>query len=287
MRLLLSRVLLLCAMVGGSIKATGHYQLMAQPLLYSVLGHQTIADASGSDGAHPFSVSINPASIALRRELGWAFGGEQRFLAPGWTEVAAALILPATGGAWGLFLGQEGLPNAVDQVLKVTHARIFSTQGCVGASVGIARKKVGPFTSVISPAVAVGLSFSLSSELYAGISFDHLSRRKLENLAANDLSVLRLMLAYRPTKKIAIVSGVSKENGHASNRSISFYYAPQGKAAFRVGYAAAPTLWWVGMLVGVGSKVAVQLHTGVYSLSGVSNGMSIFNMRPAIKSDVP
>ncbi|MFM7646344.1 MAG: hypothetical protein ACKO41_06485 [Sphingomonadales bacterium] len=287
MRFLSQSTTILYFLLAGVIQATCFKHLNAQPLLYSVLAQQTTALSYGGDSGHPFSVAINPASVARIRAPRWAFGGEQRFLAPGWTEMAAALLLPSNHGAWGIFWGQEGLPLAVEQALKVTYAKAVSVNGSVGVTIGINRKKFGSFLAKTYPSAAAGFSCMVSHELQAAISFDHFSRRLTKYPAEKDLSVLRCLLAYTPTQKIALVSVICKQRGHAATRSFSLCYTPGSKTGIRVGFSGSPSLCWLGFMLGIGKKVVVQLHSGFYSLTGVSNGMSVYQTSPEKNNDLP
>jgi hypothetical protein len=262
------------------------FQVHAQPLLYSVQAHHAMAASIGKSDRHPFSVVVNPASVADFRKIAWAFGGEQRFLAPGWTSWAAAAILPVVRGSWSFVVAEEGLPILVDQLVMFTHARAVSNQALFGVSLGFNRRKAGSFTAVVAPAIAAGFTFSLSSEWQTGFSYARFVRQRATSASSGDLSVLRYTLGYQTSEKFLIGAGVTKESGRAAVGSVSLCYRPSLKAGFRVGFSSSPSLCWFGLLLGIGKKVVVQVHSGFYSLVGVSNGLSVFS-DPAITTPNP
>lgn len=272
--------------IGGALLGvTCFFQVTAQPLLYSMQAHHALAASIGKSDRHPFSVAVNPASVAGFRKMAWAFGGEQRFLAPGWTSWAATAILPVVRGSWSLVVAQEGLSVAVDQLMMITHARALSDQTLVGVSLGINRKKAGFFTTVLVPAITAGFSFSLSSEWQTGFSYARFMRQRATSASYGDLSVLRYTLGYQPSEKFLIGAGVTKESGKAAVGSVSLCYRPSLKAGFRVGFSGSPSLCWFGLLLGIGKKVVVQVYSGFYSLVGVSNGLSIYSDPDITTSD--
>jgi hypothetical protein len=229
---------------------------------------------------HPFSTMVNPSFVAGAKSVGWAFGGEQRFLAPGWTELAGAITIPVHRSVWGFFAGQEGLPLASDQLLLVTHARTLSKQAAAGVSLGVNRKKAAALAAVFSPVAAAGLSLFLSNELHTGVAYYHVASSSSTHVAAYDHSVLHCTLSYLPTEKFALTSAVTKERGQATTSAISVNYWPSSKAAFRVGFSGTPSLCWVGLMLGIGKHVALQVYSGFYSLVGISNGMSVYSGSP-------
>lgn len=256
-------------------------------MLYSLQAHLAQGAGLGENHRHPFSVMINPASIAGFRKVAWAFGGEQRFLAPGWTSLTMAGIMPVTRGAWSLLVAQEGLPRSVDQLSMVSHARVVSKQALIGVSLGVNRKKAGAFTAVLAPAMAAGFTFSLSSEWEAGLSFIQFMGQGATQVLPGHLSVLRYTLGYHPSEKFSLVLGVVKEARQAAIGSAAICYRPTSKAAFRIGFSEAPSLCWFGLVLGIGKNVAIQVYSGFYSLVGVSNGMSVFSDPTVTKAELP
>ncbi|MFM8711631.1 MAG: hypothetical protein ACKOC7_10175, partial [Sphingomonadales bacterium] len=150
-------------------------------------------------------------------------------------------------------------------------------QALIGISLGINRKKVGSFNTVITPAIAAGFTFSLSSEWQTDVSYSQFMGQRASYRLPGNLFLLRYRLSYHPSDKVALVSGVTKETGRIAAGSAAICYRPTPKAAFRIGCAGAPTLYWFGCLLGIGKKVVVQVHSGFYPLVGVSNGMSIYS----------
>jgi len=257
---------------------TCFFRTSAQPLLHSVQAHHAVASSLGTIDKHPFSVAVNPAAIARFRNTAWAFGGEQRFLAPGWSTWAAGGILPVASGSWSFLVAQEGLPALTDQLLMVTHAKRVSGQASVGLSLGVNRKKAGANASILVPMAAAGISFSVSEQLYTGFSYTRLMWQGADRYRPGDLSVLRCMLGYQPTDKFVWVFGVTKESGRGAMGSSAICYQPSRKAKFWIGYLGSPALCWFGLMLGIGKNVGVQVHSGIYSLIGVSNGMSVYSI---------
>ncbi len=276
MRCLFSNAVLLFFIGGGWPVTTCFFPLHAQPMLYSVQAHHALAASIGDNHRHPFSVVVNPASLAGYKKVAWAFGGEQRFLAPGWTSLAAAGVLPAARGSWGFLMAQEGLPAVFDQLMMITHARVVFKQALVGVSLGVNRKRAVSLTSIVAPVAAAGCTFSLSSELQTSLSFTLYTGQRVMYSSSADLTIFRYILGYQPSEKFAMVSGITKETGRAAVGSISVCYRPSYKAGFRIGFSGSPSLCWFGLLLGIGKKVMVQVYSGFYSLVGVSNGMSVF-----------
>lgn len=254
--------------------------LRAQPLRYSLQGKIAMTSYFIAGDHHPFSTMVNPSFMAGAKSVGWAFGGEQRFLAPGWTELAGAITIPVQRSVWGFFAGQEGLPVASDQLLLVTHARTLSKQASAGVSLGVNRKKAAALASVFSPAAAAGLSLFLSNELHTGVAYYHVANSSSTHVAADDHSVLHCTLSYLPTEKFAMTAAVTKERGQATTSAVSVYYRPSSRAGFRVGFSGKPSMCWAGLMVGIGKRVALQVYSGFYSLVGVSNGMSVYSGSP-------
>jgi hypothetical protein len=274
--------------IGGGIPAVTFFSpLRAQPVLYSLQAHLAQAASLGENHRNPFSVMINPASIASFRKVTWAFGGEQRFLAPGWTSLTVAGIMPVTRGSWSLLVAQEGLPMSVDQLGMITHARVVSRQALVGVSLGINRRKAGAFTAVLAPAMAAGFTYALSSEWEAGFSFTQFMGQGVTHVLPGHLSFLRYMLGYHPSEKFLLALGVVKESSRAAMGSAAICYRPTSKAAFRIGFSGAPSLCWFGLVLGIGKKVSIQVYTGFYSLVGVSNGVSVFSDPTVAKAELP
>ncbi|NDF98489.1 MAG: hypothetical protein EB101_06125 [Chitinophagia bacterium] len=259
----------------------------AQPLFYSA--QQRLAMASGlrSASVHPFSAAVNPAAIASSTAVSWAVGGEQRFLAPGWMELAAAVVLPGREDAWGVFFGQEGLPFSFDQLLMVTYARTILEQVSVGASIGVNRKKVTSATAHIMPAAAVGVILPISAVLKTGISYTRFSTRTSKVEENSGLSFLRCLLAYEPTEKINLVAALSKESNWPAAGFFSVQYRPLQRIGFSAGFSGFPSLCWIGFQLGIGATVSLQLHSGFYQLTGLSNGMSLVKSADQKKGDGP
>ena len=266
----------------GFVIGLCYSQLSAQPMFYSLQAKLARAACGNGGDRHPFSMLSNPSFLEGSGSVSWAFGGEQRFLAPGWNELAAALILPARKGTWGFFAGYEGLVVSGDQLLSITHARALSTQTRAGVSIGINKKKAAFGPVVVSPVAAAGLSFLLSNEWRAGVSYSRFAQKVSPYPEAEALSLLHLTLSYNPGKKLTLVATVIKQSGQATESSIALCYRPSPKAGLRIGFSGSPSLCWFGLQLGIGKKVSVQVYSGLYSLVGVSNGLSIFSSSDAM-----
>lgn len=262
-------------MGGILVGAICFFQLSAQPLLYSLQAQLAVTTSVLTAEAHPFSVAANPAAAAGLRKRSWAFGGEQRFLAPGWITSTAAIVFPVARGSWGFLVAHEGLPAMADQLLLVTHAKSVSNQASLGLSLGVNRKKTDSQAPILAPVASAGIMFSVSEELHSGFSYTRTVWQRNSTAAASDLSMLRCMLGYRPTEKFVLMAAVSKESGRAAIASAALCYRPTRKAGFRVGFSGSPSLYWFGLMLGIGKKVAVEVYSGMYSLVGVSNGMNV------------
>jgi len=258
-----------------------------QPLLYSVQQRLAMASSLRSEGVHPFSMAINPADLASCNSIGWGLGGEQRFLVPGWMEVAAAGVLPIREGVWGICVGQEGLPFSFDQLLMVTHAKKILEHVALGATIGVNRKKAAGRSASWIPVAALGVSVPLSTELKVAISYMRFSSSAFKAQGSGAPSFLRCLLGYEPTEKVNLVAAISKESSWPAAGFFSVQYRPDKKIGFSAGYSGFPTMCWIGFRLGVGASAVVQLYSGFYPLTGLSNGMSLFKSADLKKDNGP
>ncbi len=248
-----------------------------QPLFHSLQHHQALSVVLSTDAPHPFSVAVSPAAMANERSVRWALGGEQRFLAPGWMELSAALTVPVPGGSWSLLAAQEGLSFSVDQMTLVTHARKITQGMLLGVSVGVNRKKASRQSADIYPITALGITIPLGDALKAAVAVTRFFNSEAKARIGTGQTFFRCMLGYEPTEKLMLVSAVGKESHWPASGTFCVQYRPDRNFGLSAGFSGYPAVYWFGLTLGIGSRTALQLYTGVYPLVGVSNGMSFFN----------
>jgi len=247
----------------------------AQPLLHSLQLHRAMGAVVASSPVQSYSAAVNPAFIASASTLQCALGGEQRFLAPGWIEFSSSLVVPVSSGAWAIMIGQEGLPFSYEQQAVITHGRKIGNDLSVGASLGVRRIKANQFAAVLSTVGAVGLVIPVSSSVKTSLSLTYLPSVSSVGFSKKDYSVFRFSLGYTVSEKIQLMAAVTKQALWPSAGCIAMQYQPQQKMGFSAGFAGSPSMVWFGLQLGLGTGWILQLHSGYYPLTGVSNGMNL------------
>jgi hypothetical protein len=172
-------------------------------------------------------------------------------------------------------IAQEGLPFSYEQQAVVTHGRKTGNDLSVGASLGLRRIKANKFAAVLSPVAAAGLLIPVSSSVKTSLSLTYLPSVSSVGFSKKGYAVFRSLLWYTVSEKMQLLAALTKQDSGPPAGCIALQYQPQQKMAFSAGFTGSPSMVWFGLQLGLGAGWILQLHSGYYPLTGVSNGMNL------------
>lgn len=226
----------------------------------------------------PFSVVINPSSLAFYQQSSWGIAAEKRFSLPGWIQGNGVGILSTRAGNWAISGETSGLEGSKRQQLCISHARTLSKEVAVGVTMGVRAYKATGYKILLQPIASLGTFLGLSEELGLGFSASAAFPIGEKNTPYGLLKPqLLIHLQYTPSSKICFSIWSFKKNDFPIDVGATISYWFHEKLAFLMGVSLDRHYSWVAVSL-KRKRVVMNLQLGWHPMLGFGNNFSLYGI---------
>lgn len=249
-------------------------QTVRQPLsaIYPAIG------AYSKNVADPFSMIINPASLANIKSSGAGVYGERRFLLEALNQYTAVGGFKTSSGNFGLQADYFGYSNYNETQLGLGYGRSLGSKVDVGVKFNYYNLRIPAYSSVSTFHFEAGVVMHLSEKLHAGFSVfnpvgGELNKETKEKIA----SVYRGGFGYEASDKFFITAEIIKEENKNVGVNAAFQYALIQQLLLRGGINTLNEQPFIGVGLKLG-QLRLDFATNYHPQLGISPAvMLLFN----------
>jgi len=249
-------------------------QTVRQPLsaLYPAIGTYS------KNVADPFSMIVNPASLANIKSSGAGVYGERRFLLEALNQYTAVGGFKTSSGNFGLQADYFGYSNYNETQLGLGYGRSLGSKVDVGVKFNYYNLRIPAYSSVSTFHFEAGVVMHLSEKLHAGFSVfnpvgGELNKETKEKIA----SVYRGGFGYEASDKFFITAEIIKEENKNVGVNAAFQYALIQQLLLRGGINTHNEQPFIGVGLKLG-QLRLDFATNYHPQLGISPAvMLLFN----------
>jgi hypothetical protein len=249
-------------------------QTVRQPLspFYPALG------VYSKNLADPFSMIINPASLANNKVAAAGVYGERRFLLDALNQYTAVAAFTTSSGNFGVQADYFGYSNYNETQLGLGYGRSLGSKVDVGVKFNYYNLRAGSYGSASTFHFEAGVLMHLSEKLHAGFSVfnpvgGELNKETKEKIAA----VYRGGFGYEASDKFFITAELVKEENKNVAVNAAFQYALVEQLLIRAGINTLNEQPFFGAGLKLG-QLRIDLATSYHPQLGLSPAvMLLFN----------
>ena len=218
----------------------------------------------------PFSMIINPASLAGVRTAGAGVFGERRFLLNAFNQYTAVAALPTQSGSFGLQADYFGYQNYNESQLGLAYGRSLGKKVDVGVKFNYFNLRIPNNINASTFHFEAGVRMHLTDKLHAGFSVYNPVGGVLNKAADEKIaSLFRGGFGYEASDRFFIMAEMVKEENKPVTVNAAFQYSVLKQLFIRGGINSLTSQPFAG----VGLKwglMRVDLATSYHPQLGIS-----------------
>jgi hypothetical protein len=218
----------------------------------------------------PFTMIVNPASLANIKSAGAGVYSERRFLLDAFNQFTGVGAFKTSSGNFGFQADYFGNKNYNESQLGLGYARSLGSKVDVGAKFNYYNLQIPAYGNASTFHFEAGVLMHLSDKLHAGVSVfnpvgGELNKETNEKIAA----VYRGGLGYEVSDKFFVTAEMVKEENKNIAVNAAFQYIPVQQLIIRAGINTLNEQPFAGVGLRMG-QLRLDLATSYHPQMGIS-----------------